>query len=1156
MQLDNLLIQIQDMRSRVEQMRSQLDEALSQPHQQEIILVVEELNNALDEVQVANEELYRHQELAIANQSPEVQRQRYEDLFDFAPDVYNELRLGKQAEAELREQKEFLRNIIDTNPNLIAVKDSEGKFTLSNQALAHMYGTTVEDIIGKTDADFNPDHTQVEQYLRDDRQVMTTLQPKCILEESVTTATGEIRWLQTIKKPLLSANGQCHNVLAVATDITERKQAEEALQRLNEELENRVQERTAELERVNAQLHVEIAEHQQTLNSLGQSQQRLSQLAANVPGMIYQFLRQADGSMSFPYVSSGCLEFFELEPIQVQQNAALVLALIHPDDCESFEQSVALSAQTLQPWSWEGRFVTASGKLIWLQCASRPERQANGDILWAGLLMDITARKQAEAQLRESEERFRQLAENIHQVFWMSIPDQSQYLYISPAYENIWGRSCASLYEQPSSWLDTVHPDDRNRITALFENQLAGVRQNQPWKNENIEYRIIRPDGSIRWIYSGAFPVCNEAGQIYRIVGIAEDITERKQAEEALRQREQEFRALVENAPDIISRFNKEWRHVYVNPAIELATGLSAEAFIGKNHQDLGMPEELASFWQEALQVVFDTGSEQEIEFNYLTPKGLKYYQSRHVPEFAADGSVESVLAIARDITEHKQVEVALRVSEERFRTSVENMLDCFGIYSSIRDESGKIVDFRVEYVNAAACANNFMTREEQIGKKLCELLPATRTTGLFEEHCSVVETGNPLIKENLVYEDVFGKVRVSRAFDVRMAKLGDGFTAAWRDVTERKQAEEALRESEQRFRQLAENIHEVFWMVSFNRPEMIYVSPAYEEIWGRSCESLYEQPRSWISAVHPDDRDRVIAALDLPTQGEYNVEYRVVRPDGSIRWIRDRGFPVHDQQGKVYRIAGIAKDITSHKQAEAEVYNALVRERELGELKSRFVSMTSHEFRTPLSTIQSSAELIERYHDRLSVEKQLAHLNRIQTSVEQMTQMLNDILLFGEAESGKLEFNPISMDLVQLCRNLVEELELNIKNGSAIALTTNCPSLVTNIDEKLLRRIFGNLLSNAIKYSPSGSTVQFELTWLNDRVIFKIQDQGIGIPPEDQIHLFEPFHRATNVGTIQGTGLGLAIVKQCVDLHGGEISVTSGVGQGTTFSVTLPLSH
>jgi signal transduction histidine kinase len=147
-------------------------------------------------------------------------------------------------------------------------------------------------------------------------------------------------------------------------------------------------------------------------------------------------------------------------------------------------------------------------------------------------------------------------------------------------------------------------------------------------------------------------------------------------------------------------------------------------------------------------------------------------------------------------------------------------------------------------------------------------------------------------------------------------------------------------------------------------------------------------------------------------------------------------------------------------------------------------------------------------------------------------------------------------MDLVQLCRKLVEELQLNVKNGSAIALTTNCPSLLTNIDEKLLRRIFGNLLSNAIKYSPPGSTVQFDLTWLNDRVIFKIQDEGIGIPPEDQFHLFEPFHRATNVGTIQGTGLGLAIVKQCVDLHGGEISVASGVEQGTTFIVTLPLSH
>ncbi len=186
---------------------------------------------------------------------------------------------------------------------------------------------------------------------------------------------------------------------------------------------------------------------------------------------------------------------------------------------------------------------------------------------------------------------------------------------------------------------------------------------------------------------------------------------------------------------------------------------------------------------------------------------------------------------------------------------------------------------------------------------------------------------------------------------------------------------------------------------------------------------------------------------------------------------------------------------------------------------------------------------------------------------------MLNDILLLGKAEAGKLEFSPTPLDLVQWCRHLVEDLQLVNKNQQVIHFTYHNhstkaaqgtsegdsselnPSLLL-LDEKLLRHILGNLLSNALKYSSQGSIVQLALTCLNDKAIFQIQDQGIGIPSEDQSRLFESFHRAGNVGTIQGTGLGLAIVKQCVDLHRGEITFTSEVGKGTMFTVTLPLGE
>ena len=265
-------------------------------------------------------------------------------------------------------------------------------------------------------------------------------------------------------------------------------------------------------------------------------------------------------------------------------------------------------------------------------------------------------------------------------------------------------------------------------------------------------------------------------------------------------------------------------------------------------------------------------------------------------------------------------------------------------------------------------------------------------------------------------------------------------------------------------------------------------------------------------------------------------------------------------------------------KQAEGEIRKALEKEKELTELKSRFITMTSHEFRTPLTTIHSSAELLEHYSYKWTEEKKLTHLHRIQASVKHMTKLLNDVLILGKAEAGKLKLNLVPLDLENFCRHIVEELQLNDNNQHTIHLTcdwglmkagegenSSTPSQDEKhpltpsarhpyMDEKLLWQILENLLSNAIKYSPTGSTIEFLLNRREKQVVFQVRDRGLGIPSEDRQRLFETFHRATNVGTIAGTGLGLAIVKKCVDIHQGQIAVESEVGVGSTFTVTLPL--
>jgi len=262
-----------------------------------------------------------------------------------------------------------------------------------------------------------------------------------------------------------------------------------------------------------------------------------------------------------------------------------------------------------------------------------------------------------------------------------------------------------------------------------------------------------------------------------------------------------------------------------------------------------------------------------------------------------------------------------------------------------------------------------------------------------------------------------------------------------------------------------------------------------------------------------------------------------------------------------IQAMANILAAAIERKKAEEELHKALEKEKELNELKSRFVSMTSHEFRTPLATILANSELLENYSHKWSEDKKRELFGRIETAVMRMTDLLNDVLLISKAEAGKLVFKPTVLNLVTLCYSLIEEVQLGVgsKHQLNLSISSNSQDMPLGwIDEKLFRHIFTNLLSNAVKYSGIGSTVYFELAYEPEaeQVVFQVRDAGIGIPPEDQPHLFEIFHRAKNVGTTPGTGLGLAIVKRSVEVHGGTIEVASQVGTGTTFKVILPLNN
>ncbi len=236
----------------------------------------------------------------------------------------------------------------------------------------------------------------------------------------------------------------------------------------------------------------------------------------------------------------------------------------------------------------------------------------------------------------------------------------------------------------------------------------------------------------------------------------------------------------------------------------------------------------------------------------------------------------------------------------------------------------------------------------------------------------------------------------------------------------------------------------------------------------------------------------------------------------------------------------------------------AMAQQMELNALKSTFVSMTTHEFRTPLATILSSHELLRDYNERLSPTARTETLQAIESAVRRMVTMLDQVLTLGKADAKLLEFKPKPMNLASFCLQLREEALTGLAaradvDGGPLTLTMELLEDTVLVDEKLLRHILGNLLSNAIKYSPSGRAARFHIHRDTQGLVFVVHDQGIGIPPDELPQLFGNFHRASNVGDIPGTGLGLTIVKRAVESHGGSIVVESELGRGTRFTVRIP---
>ncbi|MBO3458099.1 PAS domain S-box protein [Aetokthonos hydrillicola Thurmond2011] len=630
------------------------------------------------------------------------------------------------------------------------------------------------------------------------------------------------------------------------------------------------------------------------------------------------------------------------------------------------------------------------------------------------------------------------------------------------------------------------------------------------------------------------------------------EMADRLLAEEQLRQSQEMLQLIMDNIPQCI--FWKDTDSVYLgcNRNFARKAGFeNPEDIVGKTDYDLLLDKIEAEIYHKSDATVIQSDEPSyHIVTEHLQKDGTKaWLETNKVPLHDAEGYVIGILGSFEDITNRKRAEEALQLRDRAIAASNNGIVicdvtlpDCPMIYANPAFE--RITGYSVAEVIGKNC--RFLHGSDSNQPELKKLASAIQQA----KGCTVVLRNYR--KDGSLF---WNELSISPVYDSN-GKFTH-YIGIQTDITERKLAETAVLLSQERLQYLLSSSPGVIYTC---KPSVTYsstfISKNLVTVMGYEAEEFLADPNFWYNHIHPEDRIQVFDdRLDLFEQGKYSVEYRFLHKNGTYCWLYDQAKLVCDDAGNPAEIVGYLTDITQRKQLEVELRDALEKEKELNELKSRFISMTSHEFRTPLSTIISSSELLEHYRHKWSEEKQITHLHRIQTAVKRMTEMLDDVLVIAKAEVGKLDCRLVPLDLVEYCLTLVEELQLNVKNQHTIAFSTPHQSVRCYMDEKLLGHILSNLLSNAIKYSENGSSIKFNLTCQQGQAIFEIQDQGIGIPPEDIPRLFESFYRATNVGNIQGTGLGLAIVKKCVDIYRGKITVNSQVGVGTTFFVTLPLT-
>ena len=754
------------------------------------------------------------------------------------------------------------------------------------------------------------------------------------------------------------------------------------------------------------------------------------------------------------------------------------------------------------------------------------------------------------AQLSSSEAKYRALFEGASQ--GVVLHDENQLLEINPAAVRILGRRFAHecLGRHPGDFSPPIQPNGE-RSDALARKHIVECMATG---SARFDWLACDPNG--REISMEVCLTRIEWGGRQVIQAFITDITERTRAQAELAESEARFSAAFQASPALIGILRmKDGSYVLANDAHLNWLGYSREEVLGRTCLELGMWEN-PSERDLVLNDLQTLGSIRQRECRWRNRRGERFTVLLSAETIKLNDTPH-ILVMALDITQRKWVEEELRANEAQLRESEARFSAAFQasptFISILRMSDGAYVLANDAFVNWVG-----YPREEIIGRSSVEFgmwddlnerdsaLHAMRTLGsIRDRECRWRNRQGQILTVLLSAETI---------------KLHDTphILSFALDITQRKRAEEELRASEALLRESEGRFSAAFRAspvsITISRLEdgrTVLANEAFlkwtgyrlEEVLGRNSIEL----ALW---ADPAEREPFWEELRR-SRFIHEREVRVCNRHGKISTMLLSADII--EVNRVPHLLTVGLDISQRKQAEAELHRTVVREKELSQLKSSFVSMVSHEFRTPLGIIQSSAELLRDFYERMQRPEREEQLESISRNARRMAGMMEEVLVLSRLDAGKLNFQPAALDLNLFCHRVVDEVLSATNRRCAIELSLHSVPTEAQADERLLGHIFTNLLSNAVKYSETGATVHFLVECKGHEAVCVVRDQGIGIPEADQQQLFDAFHRGSNVGTRPGTGLGLLLVKRCAELHGGSVQVHSKIGEGTTVTVTFP---